>query len=136
MYYHLLNRENHTNGSNFMPLILNILTFKYFGYDTIKIRAKQRAKNGNASSNYTLLLLCHMLRKSGIETLIHALTVISVFIVCFSNHKHLLSSYDPRSYSRVKTNDFLWLILKLHSILYVAINCKPGLQYDLLKNLK
>lgn len=77
-----------------------------------------------------------MLSKSGIETLIHALTVISVFIVCFSNHKHLLSSYDPRSYNRVKTNDFLWLILKRHSILYVAINYKRGLQYDLLKSLK
>lgn len=112
-----------------------VITFKYFGYNITNIRPKQRTKNGNTSSNYTLLLLCHMLRKSRLETLIHTLTVISMFIICFSNHKHLLSTYDPRSYSRVKTKNFLWLILKFSSILYVAINCELGLQCDL-KNLK
>ena len=56
------------------------------------------------------------------EMLIPTLTIISVFMFCFSNHNHSLTTYDPRSYFKVTTDNFPWWILKRHSILYVKLN--------------
>lgn len=73
-------------------------------------------------SNYILLLLCLTLRSSKMRMLIHALAVTSVFMFCSFNHHHLLSPYDPFSYSITKMKN-LYLLAKFHTnvVFYLTI---------------